>query len=155
MEIEMNIREPHTNPLNHGRTNGKNIPHMPDGKFFAVGYNSRYGLLDVCEDNGTPYLEGQVNIEKLLAYHQTQERRDANSIVDNHIMDSYGTPRFGETINKEELLADHQARAKKDIDSKVEDHIMDSYQSWWDNHNQPEKQDKAPEPMLEVLTYRG
>ena len=53
--------------LRYGKTNGLNIPFMPENKFFVVGYNNKYGLLNVHEDRGEPYFEGRVNIETLLS----------------------------------------------------------------------------------------
>ena len=87
---EETVREKaHIPSLMYGITDGKNLPFMQVGKNFSVGYNSRYGLVDVCEDNGAPFFEGRVNIENLLSKLQSESQRDVESQVKTHIMNSY------------------------------------------------------------------
>ena len=76
-------------PLRHGRTDGINLLSMEKNKLFAIGYNSKYGLVDVCEDDGVPYFEGRVNIENLLSENQSEDPRFLNSKVEDHIRSSY------------------------------------------------------------------
>lgn len=76
--------------LKRGDTDGVNIPFIPEGKYFVVGYNDTYGLLDVCEkDNGEPYFEGRVNIESLLLETKSERREVINTKVYIYIMKSY------------------------------------------------------------------
>jgi len=81
--------EKHEVPLRYGRTDGENLLFMPKGKFFSVGYNPRYGLVDVCEDNGDPFFEGRVNIKSLLSGLQSEDQKEVDSKVDDYIMRSY------------------------------------------------------------------
>ncbi len=75
-------------PLRWGRTNGSNIPYMTEGKLFVMGYNPRYGLLNVHEDRVEPYFEGRVNIETLLPELKLKHR-EVDSGVEKFIIESY------------------------------------------------------------------
>jgi hypothetical protein len=79
----------HAIPLRYGRTDGENLPLMTEGKFFAVGYNPKYGLVDVCEDNGDSFFEGRVNIESLLSRLRSMNQKETDSKVEEYIMESY------------------------------------------------------------------
>lgn len=79
----------HMIPLRYGKTDGENIPYMPKDKYFAVGYNPKYGLIDVLEDNGDSFFEGRVNIEKVLSELQSVNRENVDSQVEDFIMKSY------------------------------------------------------------------
>ena len=83
------VKEEHYDiPLRYGRTDGVNVPNMIEGKFFTTGYNPKYGLMDVCEDNGEPIFEGRVNIERLLSETRLNGR-SLNLEVDQYIASSY------------------------------------------------------------------
>ena len=81
--------ELHKISLNYGKTNSSNLPHMPNDKYFAIGYNDRFGLVDVCEGDGTPFFEGRVNIESLLPKLRSQDPENLDSNVEKHIMEAY------------------------------------------------------------------
>ena len=110
------------NVLNYGRTDGKNLPNVPVNKFFSVGYNQKYGLVDVIDGDGQgtdglSIFEGAINIEKLLA--QLPQRTEETA---------------------------------KQIDKTVETYIMDAYNNLWDYETNTPKYDTKPTPILEVLT---
>ncbi|MCK4730754.1 MAG: hypothetical protein KAT28_05545 [Candidatus Aenigmarchaeota archaeon] len=75
--------------LNYGRTDGENLPGMPKGIGFSVGYNSRYGLVDVLVSGDVSFFEGRVNIEKLLSEYQSADKKEVNSQVEGFIMEAY------------------------------------------------------------------
>jgi len=91
----------HKNVLNYGKTDGTNIPFMPSDKYFSVGYNNIYGLIDVCEGNGDPVFEGRVGIEKLLLDLRSEPKERVDPKVEDLIMKSYNNYR------------DHQKNPKK------------------------------------------
>jgi len=102
-------------PLSYGRTGETDIPFIPGhisaNKFFCVGYNSRYGLVNLHEDDGTPYFEGRINIESLLSEIQLEDRNEVNLQVESHIMDAYhnlfdyqNNPRKYEGVPPEPIL---------------------------------------------------
>lgn len=80
-------------PLSYGKTDGKNIPYMPSDKLFMVGYNTKYGLLNVHESGNKlgeqSYFKGRVNIENLLSKLPSKKGRETESRVYNYIMTSY------------------------------------------------------------------
>ncbi len=79
----------HKYALRYGKTDGVNIPLMPKDKYFAVGYNGRFGLLDVLEGNGEPVFEGRINIESLLSELSSKDKETVDSRVEDCIMKSY------------------------------------------------------------------
>ena len=89
----------HEIPLNYGRTDGENLPSMRNDKFFCVGYNQKYGLVDVCEDNGKPFFEGRVNIESLLSEIKLDSQKAVNSQVENSIMEAYNNSMDNQDIS--------------------------------------------------------
>ena len=121
----------HKVPLNYGKTDGENLPFMPKDKYFAVGYNDKYGLVDVKEGNGVSFFEGRINIENLLAKLQS-------------------TSVLGEVSDKSFPFV-----KQKIINSQVEDFIMEAYNNLWDYQTNPEKHVSPPTPILEILSYNG
>tara|TARA_Y100000034_G_C6706605_1_gene311910 strand:- start:333 stop:683 length:351 start_codon:yes stop_codon:yes gene_type:complete len=85
----MERTEAHTIPLKSGRTSKQVLPGMTEGKFYSIGYNSTYGLIDVCEDNGAPFFEGRVEIKGLLSKLDAKDQRTKDTMVEKHIMTSY------------------------------------------------------------------
>lgn len=75
--------------LEYGKTSSENLPEMPSGKYFCIGYNPRYGLVDVMEEDGEPFFEGRVNIERLLASIGNKEREIIDAKVEDYIMQAY------------------------------------------------------------------
>lgn len=75
--------------LNYGTTDGDNIPYMPEGKYFCVGYNPKYGLINVRKDRGEHYYEGRVNIEDLLSETQSRGQEEIDTRVEEYIMEAY------------------------------------------------------------------
>jgi len=96
----------HQIPLRYGKTDGENLPGMPKDKYFVVGYNGTYGLVDVCEGNGKPILRGEMrtNIEGLLTTLGSLGDSDLiDSKVEDYIMDAYansmGNQESGEGVD--------------------------------------------------------
>lgn len=79
----------HEHPLRYGKTDGANLPYMPKDKYFSVGYNPKYGLVDVLEDNGDPFFEGRVNIESKLSELESEDQEEVYSEVEDFIMEAY------------------------------------------------------------------
>ena len=77
------------NPLRYGITDGNNIPFMPKGKSFCVGYNDKYGLINVHEDKGEPYFEGRINVEDLLPELQSKDQEEINERLEDYTMKPY------------------------------------------------------------------
>lgn len=85
----MEINQYYENPLRYGKTDNENIPFAPADNYFVVGHNSTHGLIYVCNDEGTPSVDGAINIENLLANIKSNTQEEKDSKVENHIMDAY------------------------------------------------------------------
>lgn len=80
--------------VDYGTTDGENIPYMPRGKKYSMGYgpNSKRGHLDVYEGygpDGTKFFNGSVDIGNLLSRLQSADQEEVNSQVENLIRRSY------------------------------------------------------------------
>ena len=67
----------------------QNLKFMPKGKYYAIGYNSTHGLVDVCEENGAPFFEGRINIEDQLSKLQSEDQKEVDTKVEALIMEAY------------------------------------------------------------------
>ena len=85
----MTNNQAHKAALRNGKTNGTNLPFMPEGKYFSVGNNSRYGLVKVTEGNGAEFFEGRIRIKNLLSTLPPGNSNEASSQVEDFIMQSY------------------------------------------------------------------
>lgn len=75
--------------LRYGTTDGTNLPFIPGGRNFVIGYNSKYGLVRVTEGKGDVFFEGRVSIRGLLSRLQPGSQNEVNSQVEDFIMKSY------------------------------------------------------------------
>ncbi|MEA3429942.1 MAG: hypothetical protein U9R08_01580 [Nanoarchaeota archaeon] len=79
----------HEIPLKYGKTDEVNFPDMPGNNYFCVGYNQKYGLVDVMEGDGNPVFEGRINIENLLSQNRLEKSQIVDSRVEDFVMSSY------------------------------------------------------------------
>ncbi len=86
--------------LNYGRTDGINLPGMPEGIGFSIDYNPKYGLVDVLVSGDVSFFEGRINIEKLLSEYQSATKDEVNSQVEGFIMEAYNN--LGDSLNNPE-----------------------------------------------------
>jgi hypothetical protein len=79
-----------TNIINYSGFDSKSLPFMPNNTCFSIGYNDKYGLVDVMGDksyNYEPYFEGRVNIEKLLEEKIPKDKKETK--IEEQIMQAY------------------------------------------------------------------
>lgn len=167
IEKEVNRDEAHLIPLMSGRTDGENISGMVEGKFYSTGYNSKYGLMDVCEDNGDSIFEGRVNIENELPRMLSRAGSSSPENVDQYLTNRTQIMRLeselaGSEIDPNEIklkideYRDELGFDFNKVDSEVEDYIMDSYHNYlWNCRTRPENHVSSSEPVLEVPTCQG
>ncbi|MBR9704770.1 hypothetical protein GOV12_05125 [Candidatus Pacearchaeota archaeon] len=161
--------EAHMIPLRYGRTDGENLPFMQVGKFFSIGYNPRYGLVDVCEDNGDPFFEGRVNIENELPRMLSKAGSPSPENVDQYLTNRTKIMKLESELAESEhdpMIDSNEIKSKineykdelgfdfSEVDSEVDQYIKNSYDNWVDYTNNPGNYANSPDPILEVLTYK-
>lgn len=107
----------HEHVLNYGITDGSNLAYMPHGKYFCVGYNNRFGLIDVMEGHGpdgTPGFEGRINIESLIEDAELGSD-ELNETVESYIMKAYGN------------MVKHRLNPEDDPDRPILNVLKDNY----------------------------
>ena len=75
-----------------GSPGEKNPLDRPENdKYSVIGYNAteNLGLVDVCEGDGTPILEGKVDLGDLLSGSQSEDPAERYSRVEEYIIQAY------------------------------------------------------------------
>ena len=97
----------HEVALKYGRTSEELFPTLPQDKYFAVGYNKKFGLIDVHEDDGRPVFEGRINIEDFLASQPYKSGENLDTQVLSHIMkanDNYWAAKNNQEVDPNEPI---------------------------------------------------
>jgi len=145
-------------PLRYGVTDEKNLPGMTEGKLFATGYNARYGLVNVDENDGEAYFRGRVNIENELPSILSDEGASSTYGADQYVTEKTQIMRLESELAGSEIAGDQDPRQleinryragmgfdDKKVDSRVGQYVMSAYD------NLKSDSESNSEPMLEVL----
>ena len=81
-------------------TDGENLPNMPIGKKYVMGYNDTYGLLDVHEDNGELFYEGRKDIRETLKILKDSSREETDEAVEKIVLTAFKNEELEVLVDK-------------------------------------------------------
>ncbi len=100
IEVNENAEEFLKCPISWDYTNGENLPNMPTGKKYVIGYNDTYGLLNVHEDDGVSFYEGRKDIRETLKKLEDEPRKEIDEVIGKIILTAYKDEKLEVLVDK-------------------------------------------------------